>query len=267
DIWDLYEEFNKTIIDDTRIQTNNFCENIPKNPTDIHENQKVFCKKLIRNLVLCNDNENAKDSIDRCTYLKNWLYFENKKWQLSDTIIQNIFSGPIYLNDGNPIKPCSYISNVKPYDKDKELNDLDVFITNNEILKRIYKEKIESDDCKFKSFISKCIKKYKSEIVEFYHNGQQNNLCDQDIPSYLKLFKRNYSDLSKIRTKNGNIPEINSDNIENFFKCSSIDKEQLVSSTTNTECSTTNTTPTVIGILAGIFSLLGLAYKVGMHLI
>ncbi|GAB70019.1 hypothetical protein PCYB_007680 [Plasmodium cynomolgi strain B] len=275
DIWNLHNVYYEPVTDDTSIQTNvDLCEKELEISPENKGMYNDFCKKLIRNWFLCKVNKSDEDSPKCCYYLHHWLYFERKQWKLSDVLIEKIFKLHFLKNMIDSGELCPYLSIDEDLITDEDLIDLYVFNYNNEILKGISKIKIDSDYCKFKRFISNCIKKYKTEIVKFYHKVKLNSLCDQDIPSYLKLFRDKYSELTRIKTKYGNIPTLDSNDIDKFFSCSSIDIDKLDSftintdrSTTSTDCSTIYTTPAVIGILAGIFSLLGLTYKVGMHLI
>ncbi|SCA83613.1 VIR protein [Plasmodium vivax] len=255
DMLNLCDEFVKSA-NDNLVKENilNSCDNKSTYEFLPTEYQKIACKKLIRNLYLCKGNKSEEYFTKRCSFLYIWLYFEKKQWDLSDNLIKKIFELKILKNDVNPNELCPYPKFDKDDIIDEKLIDLYVFDNNIETLVDISKRKIDSDDCTFKRFISNCIKIYKSICEEYDNNRLQNPTYNKDKCTKLETFKTNYSFLTDIKTVNGNIPTLDSKDFENFFTCSSVDIKQL-------DSSRTITTPAVIGILAGIFSLFGLTYK------
>ncbi|VUZ96300.1 PIR protein [Plasmodium vivax] len=251
----LYDEFVKSANDNpVNSDILKICDesaNYEMSPT---ENQINACKKLLRNLFLCKGNNDDEKFTKHCFYLYIWLYFEKKQWKLSDILIKKVFELDTLKNEVNPSELCPYAKIDKDGTLDEKLIDLYVFDNDIEILKEISKEKIDSGDCIFKRFIQNCIKTYKSTCDEYESNGQKNPFYNEYKCTNLESFKTNYTSLTNIQTINGNIPTLDSKDFENFFTCSSVDNKQL-------DSSRTITTPTVIGILAGIFSLLGLTYK------
>ncbi|GAB69967.1 hypothetical protein PCYB_007160, partial [Plasmodium cynomolgi strain B] len=215
---------------------------IPK----LSNEQKNVCKNLYRNLKLLYSGS-SEESDKYCNNINNWLYYETKEDNVSDDTITRIFDALNGTIEKKEISVCPYYTFNKELFEPENLVMLGIFNDNIEILKEIYKEKIESDDCSFKRYISNCIKIYKSACKNLENNRQ---LSTSDDKKDCENFKENYSQLTDIKTKYGNIPTLDSKDIENFFSCSM-----------------TITTTAVTGIMAGIFSLLGLTYKVGMPLI
>ncbi|GAB70017.1 hypothetical protein PCYB_007660, partial [Plasmodium cynomolgi strain B] len=225
ELWNMYIKFNEPDIDDTIIQSYEYlCNDVPTQSTENPEKHNDFCKKLIKNLVSykfngnydikdINKSEDFNNFMKFCGYLNNWLYFENKKWKLSDELINDIFKIRIVEN-GKVRLICPYFRIDKDYITNENLIDLYVFSNNIEIIMNIYAKEIEKDDCIFKQFILNCILIYKSTCGNFENITQLKPSDD-----YVKClnFKKFLSKLTEIKTKYGYMPTLNSKDIDKFL--------------------------------------------------
>ncbi|KMZ83216.1 hypothetical protein PVBG_05186 [Plasmodium vivax Brazil I] len=135
-------------------------------------NEKHTCKKILRNFILCN-SVNRDDFFHCCCNLYVWLYFEIKKYKISNVNIKKIFDlHKLTEYSGIKYNPCSYITFNDGVKNPEDLMKLNIFNDNAGTFYSTLKDSNESKDCDLKKYVYEC--------VDIYNNIKKNHSFSYD---------------------------------------------------------------------------------------
>ncbi|KMZ99292.1 hypothetical protein PVNG_02175 [Plasmodium vivax North Korean] len=211
--------------------------------------QKNTCKKLLRNLLLCNDS-NSVEFMKCCRNLYVWLYFEIKNYTLSNDIIQNIFKLPnLRIKQVARPKYCPYFSFNDNLHKPGELIKLRIFNDNIDKFHNLLNNTDDSKNCFFKRYFYECVNTYIDLNGQFCSEGRKYSTNNKDTCDILSEFSTLYpSFLQKANIKGYELPTLFSSNSYDVVSCTSEETNQESSSTAanNSDKSIQHSVPTAI---------------------
>ncbi|GAB69934.1 hypothetical protein PCYB_006830 [Plasmodium cynomolgi strain B] len=240
---------------------------------------KKFCTKHLRNLYLCKDFNRDK-SINCCSNLDVWLYFEIKKKSLSNSIIEQIFNElVIIIKDVLKNTYCSYLYFSEKIYEIEELVILSIFNENYKAFRSILKNEGSNYYCSCRNFVIDCINIYNTIKIKycstaFGKSGNNIGTCNILDKFFLYYTEEIYSDIGKqaklpdlsstidiniktdecpLQRNNNELGSVNGDQ-------SDISRSSTVSITLTEP--TRKTVPVALGTIAGVSSTLALLYKV-----
>ncbi|CAG9474705.1 unnamed protein product [Plasmodium vivax] len=245
----------------------NLCDKENTFNTSLATDQKITCKKLLRNLLLCN-SLNCDNFINFCSNLYVWLYFEIKKSGISNDIIKNIFELPKLREKGviNYIY-CPYDTfNDQKHDPE-DLMKLSIFNNNVYTFQSLLKDSKVSNYCYLKNYVYEC--------VNIYNKNNKNNKtysspqdCTSSPQEYACEIITQFNSLytSHILNEEGIIhkfPELYNDIDLNDIDICPVEESESNSITDETQPGTPKTggVPTALSAMVGIPPFLALIYK------
>ncbi|KMZ89721.1 hypothetical protein PVMG_04551 [Plasmodium vivax Mauritania I] len=229
--------------------------------------QKNTCKKLLRNLLLCNDS-NSVEFMKCCRNLYVWLYFEIKNYTLSNDIIQNIFKLPnLRIKQVARPKYCPYFSFNDNLHKPGELIKLRIFNDNIDKFHNLLNNTEYSRNCFFKKYFYECVNTYIDLNGQFCSEERKDITNNKDTCDILREFSTLYAPFLQKANNNGyELPNLFSSNKYDVFSCTLEETKEESSSTAsnNSNKSKSHTVPTAIGTMAAIPPFLALIYRVNI---
>ncbi|KMZ76831.1 hypothetical protein PVIIG_05403 [Plasmodium vivax India VII] len=249
----MYEIFDKPMSsEDGNQDILNSCDKdstFNSNPT---VKQKNTCKKLLRNLLLCND-PNSFVFMKCCNDLYIWLYFEIKKYRLSNNIIKNIFTLPNLENDRVP-KPnyCLYFSFNDNLHKPEDLIKLRIFNDNIDKFHNLLNNTDNSRNCFFKMYFYECVNTYIYLNGQFCSEGRQDIANNKDNCKIVRDFSTLYTSFYQVASMKGyELPYLYSSNPYNVISCTieGTNNESSSTASNNSNKSISRTVPTAIGLI------------------
>ncbi|CAG9474676.1 unnamed protein product [Plasmodium vivax] len=265
EILTMYEIFDKPMSsEDGNLDILKSCDKdstFNANPTI---QKKETCKKLLRNLLLCK-GLNSGNFIKCCSDLYVWLYFEIKKYNLSNNIIKNIFKLPNLKNDRVP-KPnyCLYFSFNDNLHKPEELIKLRIFNDNIEKFHNLLNNTDVSKNCFFKRYFHECVNTYIDLNGQICSEEKKGIAINEGTCEILGMFSTLYpSFLHVAKSKGYELPDLYSSKPYEVVSCTSEETKVESSSTdsNNSNKSISRTVPTAIGTMAAIPPFLALIYR------
>ncbi|SCA83615.1 hypothetical protein PVT01_000066200, partial [Plasmodium vivax] len=172
------------------------CDNALFLQNDPKGKYKIFCKKLLKNLLLLADRNYKIDKfIKYCDILYMWMYFEINKNIIPNNIAEQLFKESANIIRSNLINktPCSYFKFNEKIHEPTKLMKLRIFINNVDTIVSLLKNRDESKDCNLKKYVYECVDIYK-EINKPYtfpqdcSNSEHENACE-----IIKQFKNLYT--------------------------------------------------------------------------
>ncbi|SCA81825.1 VIR protein [Plasmodium vivax] len=226
--------------------------------------EKNTCKKLLRNLFSCNDPNSVK-FMKCCSDLYIWLYFEIKKYSLSNDIIKNIFKLTNLRKDQVP-KPkyCDYFSFNDNLHKPEELIKLRIFNDNIDKFQNLLINTDYSKNCFFKRYFYECVNTYIDLNGQFCSEDKKDISSNKDTCKILRDFSFLYTTFRQMANSKGyELPDLYSSKPYHVVSCTS-EVTNLESSSTdsnNSDKSIQRSVPTAIGTMAAIPPFLALIYR------
>ncbi|GAB69885.1 hypothetical protein PCYB_006340 [Plasmodium cynomolgi strain B] len=163
EILNKYDTFDNPVSNkDVNVDILNLCDEYKTFNSNLTPEQKDTCKKLLRNLFLCNDTKKV-NPIKCCSALNFWLYFEIKKYSFSKDIIEMIYDLP-YGRENNVANygycPPYNLSNDN-LDKTEELLKLSIFIVNIDEFQNLLNSYTDNfKKCFLKKYFYECVNTY-----------------------------------------------------------------------------------------------------------
>ncbi|GAB69814.1 hypothetical protein PCYB_005630 [Plasmodium cynomolgi strain B] len=185
--------------------------------SDISGEYITFCKKLLKNLLLLKGYK--YDDIKKdCSKLYVWLYFEMKKFMISDYIIKEIFEFPTSIeHESVQYKYCPYFSFNDKINNPEKLMKLLIFNGSALNFQSMLKENNVLHDCNLKNYIYECVDIYK-EMNITYSSEKCNSSSYEIICEIINDFNKLYSEY--ILNKNEithNFPDLTPNTITNVI--------------------------------------------------
>ncbi|GAB69733.1 hypothetical protein PCYB_004820 [Plasmodium cynomolgi strain B] len=263
EILNKYDTFNNPVSnEDVNVNILNLCDNYNTFTTNLTLEQKHTCKKLLRNLLLCNDPQ-IVHPIKCCSILNFWLYFEMKKYRLSNGIINEIFELSYEsINAEHKNKYCApYDSSNEKLYKSEELIKLGIFIVNEDEFKILLNNKDYLKNCIFKRYFYECVNTYINLNGQSCPEEIKDITYNEDICSILANFRASYqSFLNEAKSKGYELPYLTSPNPYVVDSCTwketNIESSSTVSNNLNKSIS--RSVPTAIGTMSAIPPFLAL---------
>ncbi|CAG9474553.1 unnamed protein product [Plasmodium vivax] len=242
----------------------NICDKENVFITNLKGNEKNICKKILRNFILCN-NPDVGVFFNCCGNLYVWLYYEIKKFGISNDNIKKIFDLPNSTEySGIKYNPCPYITFNDGVQNPEDLMKLSIFNDNASTFNFMLKESKESNYCYLIKYVNECIDIYREmnriyTFPKYCNNDPRKHACQ-----LTNEFDGYYT--SHILSKEGishNFPVLSSDTPLKYIDgCSS---ERIVSNTVPEEkkqdTPTTGGASTALSAMVGIPPFLALIYK------
>ncbi|KMZ77035.1 hypothetical protein PVIIG_05232 [Plasmodium vivax India VII] len=228
--------------------------------------QKSICKKLLRNLFLCNSF--SRDEFTNCSSnIYVWLYFEINKSRIADHIIKNIFELPNSRRNGGPkYNCCPYFSFHDNIHNPENLMKLRIFNDNVHSFRNMLKGPIKSYDCSLIRYIYKCILIYRdmnSKYCSGTKDTKEENKNSCDIIHKFKNFYTLY--ISNNNETTHKFPELTSGTfLNNIDGCS---LEGIYYDEAQLGTPITKGVSTALGAVVGIPPFFALMYKVNITFI
>ncbi|KMZ77044.1 hypothetical protein PVIIG_06222 [Plasmodium vivax India VII] len=165
--------------------------------------KRKTCKKLLRNLLLCK-GLNSGNFIKCCSDLYVWLYFEIKKYKLSNDNIKNIFTIP-NLRGYQVTKPhcCPYFSFNDNLHKPDELLKVRVFNDNVEKFHNLLNNTEYSRNCFFKRYFYECVNTYIDLNGQFCSEDKKDISSNKDTCKILRDFSSLYTTFRQMANSKG----------------------------------------------------------------
>ncbi|GAB69912.1 hypothetical protein PCYB_006610 [Plasmodium cynomolgi strain B] len=274
DTWNLYEEFDKPVVDEETILYYDYICQVVLGMTDRkNEKYKNVCKKLMNNLDVYHSATRMKPispSSKRCKTMNYWLYHVINKVKIPAELINKIFKKSNDIVFSDPDKHICF----NTYDE-KIIDPLKIIKLYNlqeniEIFLSTLKQKGSDNYCFCKKYIYECVDIYKDMNRLYctntdYRNNKYKSTCD-----ILSSFNSSYMEyLYRKLDADEKIPSLLSEENEPFEKCLSAQDSIRVSTIehANSNSSTTGGVSTAFGTIAGATSILALIYKVNTRII
>ncbi|CAG9474569.1 unnamed protein product [Plasmodium vivax] len=208
-IWNLYEEFNKTIDNKDHHKSNyvEMCKVILEQVDNKKERYKDLCIKLIRNLGPFDfKNNEDKYNSERCKNINSWLYYVTKDYNVPQHVITYIFNqSNNIIGEENKEHYC-----INSFYKDIYNNPDDIIkLINLEVYKydilNILKNNKDNNHCSCRKFIVEC-----SNIYEKVNNinctgltgddSKKSNTCSK-LQGFNTFYKTNISTNVELQQK------------------------------------------------------------------
>ncbi|KMZ89732.1 hypothetical protein PVMG_04562 [Plasmodium vivax Mauritania I] len=205
--WNLYEEFDKPVVDEERIVFyDNICKVVIGWDERNNENYKNVCKKLMKNLgVHYNDTRPQSHSNERCKILNYWLYYVTNKTKIPGELIDKIFKKSNDIVFSDPDKPiCFNIYDEKVKDPLKIIK-LYNLQENIETFLSTLKKKGSDDYCSCKKYIYDCVNIYKDMNNTYCTEPDVSDKKNKSTCDMLSAFKSSYTDFLSKRLEKKNI--------------------------------------------------------------
>ncbi|KMZ88601.1 hypothetical protein PVBG_04810 [Plasmodium vivax Brazil I] len=269
EIFKLYDRLDEPLdANHTNQNILNLCDNYDTFNVTFNQHHKSICKKLLRNLFLCNTLRS--DEFTNCSSnIYVWLYFQINKSRIADHIIQKIFELPnSRKNDGPKYNCCPYFSFHDNIHNPENLMKLRIFNDNIDSFRNMLKDEQKSDDCSLRIFVYKCIMIYRYMYSKYCSNGKDREKKNKNSCEIINNFNTLYS--SYINKENGiihNFPELSSTTITNVIDgCSSHEYtgDSTFGESPQTGTSLTQNISRAFGAMVGIPPFLALIYKVNI---
>ncbi|KMZ83236.1 hypothetical protein PVBG_05206 [Plasmodium vivax Brazil I] len=264
----MYDTLDKDVSnEDGNQDILNLCERDNAFNTNPTTEEKNTCKKLLRNSFSCIDPNSVK-FMKCCSDLYVWLYFEIKKYSLSNDIIKKIFKLPNLIEDQVP-KPnyCPYFSFNDNLHKPDELLKVRVFNDNVEKFHNLLNNTEYSRNCFFKKYFYECVNTYIDLNGQFCSEERKDITNNKDTCDILREFSTLYAPFLQKANNNGyELPNLFSSNKYDVVSCTLEETKEESSSTAsnNSNKSKSHTVPTAIGTMAAIPPFLALIYRVNI---
>ncbi|KMZ77304.1 hypothetical protein PVIIG_06452 [Plasmodium vivax India VII] len=247
------------------------CDNALFLQNDPKGKYKIFCKKLLKNLLLLADRNYKIDKfIKYCDILYMWMYFEINKNIIPNDITEKLFiaSSELISSKLDNKTPCPYFKFNEKIKEPKKLINLRIFNNNIETIRSLLKNRNKPKDCNLKKYVYECIDIYK-EMNKTYilsvdcYSGQHKGACD-----IINEFSLLYS--SFIYNEDGihhKFPELSPNTITNIIDdCQSAENAADSNSgePPQTDNSIRGVVSPVLSAMAGIPPFLAIIYKVNI---
>ncbi|KMZ83177.1 hypothetical protein PVBG_05782 [Plasmodium vivax Brazil I] len=262
EIYKLYDRLDEPLdANHTNQNILNLCDNYDTFNVTFNPHHKSICKKLLRNLFLCNSLSN--DEFTNCSSnIYVWLYFQINKSRIADHIIQKIFELPNSRRNGRPkYNCCSYFSFHDNIHNPENLMKLRIFNDNAETFQSMLMGPINSYDCSLIRYIYRCIVIYRDMNSRYCSSGkdkrdENKNSCDiiHNFKNFYTPYISNNNDLTH------KFPELTSGTLLNHIDGCSL--EGIYSDEAQLGTPITKGVSTALGAMAGIPPFLALIYKV-----
>ncbi|SCA81954.1 hypothetical protein, conserved, partial [Plasmodium vivax] len=265
EIYKLYDDLDQSVVENhPNKDIINLCDNYDTFNVTFNQHQKSICKKILRNLFLCNSS-NTDNFTNCCSNIYVWLNFELNKSKIANYIIENIFKLPKSRGNVGSIYYCPYFSFHDNMHNPENLMKLRIFNDNIDTFQNMLKDVQKSNDCSLKIFVYKCIEIYRDMYPKYCSNGKDREKKNKNSCEIINNFNTLYS--SYINKENGtihNFPELSSTTITNVIDgCSSHEYtgDSTFGESPQTGTSLTQNISRAFGAMAGIPPFLALIYK------
>ncbi|KMZ76751.1 hypothetical protein PVIIG_05609 [Plasmodium vivax India VII] len=174
EIYKLYDKLDQSV-DEKHPNEDilNLCDKYDTFYYTFNTQRKSICKKLLRNLFLCNSFSNDEFR-NCCSNIYVWLYFELKKSMITDHIIQKIFDLPKSKTIvGRKNNYCPFFSFNDKIHSPEKLMGLRIFNDNIHTIQSMLKGEINQKVCSLIRFIYKCILIYRDMNSRYCSNGEE----------------------------------------------------------------------------------------------
>ncbi|SCO65497.1 VIR protein [Plasmodium vivax] len=265
EILKFYNDLDQSVIQNHPNQEIlNLCDKYDTFNTELTTKQTNTCKKLIRNLLLCN-TLNEHNFINFCSNLYVWLYFETKKSGISNDIIKKIFDLP-KLREKGVIKfmYCPYDTYNDQRHDPEDLMKLSIFNDNVGTFQSMLMNSNMSNDCSLKKYVYECVDIYNKTHEDYSSLQYCNSSPEEYACGIIQAFNSKYT--SHIRNKGGIIhefPELSSNTPLDLNDMCPLDEIEPDTRPEETQQGTPTTqgASTALSAMVGIPPFLILMYK------
>ncbi|GAB69865.1 hypothetical protein PCYB_006140 [Plasmodium cynomolgi strain B] len=225
EVWETYKKFDEDVESGlTSININGVCDNIlQKKNYASNDNNKEFCRKLVRNLGCYNyDYEYYHQHKDRCTILYYWVYKTAKEKNIDINLINDIFNNSYSKTcTYNRIAKCYYYAYYDQFEEPVNMIFLDIFQKYMNIVRdNLYKPN-DKNNANLINYICKCAYIYKKTNEQYCVNNHADENKRINTCSMLSTFQQTFDTfLTGERYKSYFIPFLDDiGNINNSDKC------------------------------------------------
>ncbi|KMZ76824.1 hypothetical protein PVIIG_06388 [Plasmodium vivax India VII] len=274
-IWNLYDEFDKSVDKDGIKGAYNALCNVVRGLEGIAEGKyNDFCMKLVRNLGrFAIDHKNVGLNSESCQFLYHWVYYMTMKYKIPDNFISKIFdkSNEI-ISVTNPSRMCPYYSYKEKIKEPTNLiKIINLSIVMNDLVSILMQDNAENS-CSCRNFVSECTNTYKRMNRDYCSGKNQEDPEYLNTCSQLNTFRTTYEYIIRLKPDlESKIPSLTDDIMNVIIPCKS-EKTMEKLTDINPDVHKPDSpikigTNTVLGTMAGVSSLFALSYKVNIWFI
>ncbi|SBS95715.1 PIR Superfamily Protein [Plasmodium ovale curtisi] len=262
DIWKLFQDFDRTVIEDNYfVEYEKKCRFI----LDGKNYHLDVCMKLLRNLWLITDDpyEHISENA-RCTYLNTWLYYQEKN-KFPGDIINKIFRIVKDIAYDSLEEPyiCEYDPSYKNHIEPEQMMKLNNLIDNMDIIEEILLDNSDENHCLCQKYVHECGGIYRNMNKKYCDNEEDKTIKYNVLCEELQTFQKKYVELSSeyphIRNK---LPSLDFSNNTYITGCLYTEKKRISYLDDNSAFNQVfRNLPLIVGGMMGTSVILLILYK------